>query len=77
VKDDLSSSQAYSEQVIYPEVRRQQNAHALDCRKRAAHLIRKAITMLEHGDAPVLAEQLKPYADEALKLSLPPLRIKA
>ena len=40
-------------------------SHAADCAKRAAHLIRKAVTMLELADCPILAQRLKPFAKEA------------
>lgn len=66
MKDDLSSSQAFSEQVVQPTMRvsSKTSAHDLMCLKRAAKHLRTAATLLDCTQirhAPTLAKILKRY----------------
>lgn len=66
MKDDLSSSQAFSEQVVQPTMRvsSKTNAHDLMCLQRAAKHLRTAATLLDCTQirhAPTLAKVLKRY----------------
>lgn len=69
MKDDLSSSQAFSEQVVQSTIRvsSKTNAHDLDCALRAAKHLRTAVVLLEAGNHQALAEQVQPMAEAAKK----------
>lgn len=70
MKDDLTSSQAFSEQVVQPtmQVSSETNAHDLDCALRAAKHLRTAIVLLEAANHSELAAKVKPLAEEAKKV---------
>lgn len=66
MKDDLSRSQAFSEQVVQSTMRvsSETSAHDLMCLKRAAKHLRTAATLLECTQirhAPTLAKVFKRY----------------
>lgn len=66
MKDDLSGSQAFSEQVVQPTMRvsSKTTVHDLMCLKRAAKHLRTAVTLLECtevNNAFIVAEALKGY----------------